>query len=93
MHIRSIVRRPGCVEGTVLGLRPLAVAPVGRDEWGDPVVPQSGNERADVERPVADQVLGCIVEEALGEGGRRERDFMRRSTCKPGGGDRKTRAV
>jgi len=77
---------------TVLGLRTPAVAPVRRDQFDASLVPQSRIQRVAVVRAIADQVLGGVFEEALVEGGLHERDFMRRSTCNPGG-DRKTRAV
>ena len=69
-----------------------SVALVGRDHLNTALGPQSFVQRIAVVGFVADQAVGIVRDEAVLDRLFGESDFMRRSTCDPGG-DRKTSAV
>ena len=75
-----------------MGGRPLAVAFVRTDEFDPPLFAKPRVQRIAVVGAVADQKVGGMLEETVVDRLLRERDFMWRSTCNPGG-DRKTSAV
>ncbi len=75
-----------------MGARPRAVAFVRTDEFDPPLFAKPRVQRIAVVGAVADQKVGGMLEETVVDRLLRERDFMWRSTCNPGG-DRKTKAV
>lgn len=89
LHLPAPAVAPQCT--TVLG-GSLAVAAVRCNQLDPPLLPEPRVERIAVISPVANKAIGCSSHKTRIEGLFDERDFMRRSTCNPGG-DRKTMAV